>query len=626
MFLPKRSNDQPSRFTHIVPTISTGQYIALATLTILFWILLHPYYGIWHDATIYTAQALNILYPETYQDDVFFKYGSQASFTVFPRLHALLIEQIGVDPSAFTLTIIGQVLFFTGIFLLTRQLLTSGQTILFLIIFTTIPIYLNPVLTIFELFATSRTISAGLSLLFLSYILKNRIYTASLALIIALLLHPLVPLGVMAIVLFLQRPKVICSLLIFGAILLFICYIFAIPPFTLLDQTIDHEWRNLITQRAPFLFIERWPDKDLGLLLLEICIILSARAYCTDKLRQTFNAVLLSTLACVLLSLFASWLSNTLLIQLQLWRILLFVHIFSAIAFAWLISSAWNKNNGKVTIILYFSTFLSLNAIGGLPALAIHIFWSYSLKHHLSLSPLIVKGTYAILIQGIFWYVLNTEIIDPLIITNNPTLESVSNFRYFLSTSSFYITGFLLALLLITNRFQKVVSIILSITILLLAPIAIYYFDQRYRNIISDNGNSEPYVTLRETIPQSATVYYEQNIDACWFLLRRQHYMSPKQSAGVVFNRETAFETKRRSDLLFDAGFEDGVYARHWHSEPSSNPPIPTLEAFEELCRDPSLDYIILNSPSSVKPPDKIINAIGNQINIYYCYTKASKQ
>jgi hypothetical protein len=102
--------------------------------------------------------------------------------------------------------------------------------------------------------------------------------------------------------------------------------------------------------------------------------------------------------------------------------------------------------------------------------------------------------------------------------------------------------------------------------------------------------------------------------------------MSPKQSAGVVFNRETAFETKRRSDLLFDAGFEDGVYARHWHSEPSSNPPIPTLEAFEELCRDPSLDYIILNSPSSVKPPDKIINAIGNQINIYYCYTKASKQ
>jgi hypothetical protein len=114
--------------------------------------------------------------------------------------------------------------------------------------------------------------------------------------------------------------------------------VFAIPPITQLGLTIDKVWRGLITERAPFLFVEHWTDKDLSLILLEICIILSARAYSTDKLRQTFNAVLIATSACILITLIARWLSNALLIQLQTWRLLLFVHVFSAIAFAWLIS------------------------------------------------------------------------------------------------------------------------------------------------------------------------------------------------------------------------------------------------------------------------------------------------
>jgi hypothetical protein len=575
-----------------------------------------------HDSTLYTAQALNILYPEIYQEDIFFKYGSQASFTFFPRLHALLIEYIGVDASAFILTIIGQALFFVGSISLTRHFLTSGQTILFLVILTTLPTYNNPVLYIFEVFSTSRTIAAGLSLIFLTLILKNRIIVASVVLIMALLLHPLVPLGVIAIALFLQRPKVIAIVITLGFVSLVICYVLAIPPVTQLSLIIDNEWRNLVAQRAPFLFMHLWLDDDLSLLFLELCIILSARAYCADKLRQIFNAVLLATSACLLTSLISSWLSNTLLIQLQTWRILLFVHIFSAIAFAWLISAAWKSNNGKVVILLYCTIFLSFSAIGGLPALAVHIFWVYSLKRHLILHPLAIKGAFILLAQGVFWYILNTEYIDPFTFTNNPTFELFSNIKHFLETSPFYVSIFLFAILIYSNHLKKAFSIFLSVAILSISPIAIFYFDQRDRTPTWDIGNYEPYITLREEIPEDASVYCEQGVEACWFVLRRQNYMSPYQTAGIVFSRKTAFEAKRRADLLFNAGFNDGVFPRHWSNGRHAKPPKPTVKAFDLLCQDPVLDYIITGTKTLPKIPDKIINANDKRLKIYYCFDK----
>jgi hypothetical protein len=619
MCISKIPVDQSGRFTHMVPTLSAGRYLALATLTILFWLLTHPYSGIWHDARLYTVQALNILYPDIYQEDLFFKYGSQASFTLFPRLHALLIEQIGIDLSALTLTIIGQVLFFTGIISLTRHFLTLGQIVLFLIIFTTLPTYNNPILNIFEVFVTSRTISAGLSLLFLTFFLKKRFLAAIVTLIIALLLHPLMPLGVMAITLFLLRPKVIITFIALGFVLVIICYVFAIPPINQLGLVIDNEWRDLVTQRAPFLFVELWSDQDLNQFFLEICIILSARAYCSDKLRQTFNAVLIAASVCMLISLIGSWLSNALLIQLQTWRILLFVHIFSAIAFAWLISSAWNMNSGKVVILLYFAIFLLINFTGVLPALALHVFWVYSLKRHLTTHHLAVIGAYAILVQGVLWYIFNTA-IDLEIFTSNSTPDLLSIIRYLLHISPFFFTALLMALFLFTKYLQKIYSILLSIGILLLAPTAILYFDQRNSNQIWDEGNAEPYITLREMIPNTATVLCVEGVRDCWFKLRRKHYMSLAQSAGIVFSKETAHEAKRRADLLANTGYREEISSIHWYNNPSINPPEKIKVAFDELCQDPALDYIVSKLPIMLKSADKIVDTAGSRVYIYNCY------
>ena len=56
--------------------------LALAT-----WALSHRYLGLFHDARLYTLQALARLHPAL-SADVFLRFGSQDRFTIFSPLYA----------------------------------------------------------------------------------------------------------------------------------------------------------------------------------------------------------------------------------------------------------------------------------------------------------------------------------------------------------------------------------------------------------------------------------------------------------------------------------------------------------------------------------------------------------
>src|SRR5262245_8831772 len=42
-------------------------------LVLSLWVTLHPYHGVIHDARLYAVQALRILDPEAYRNDLYFK-------------------------------------------------------------------------------------------------------------------------------------------------------------------------------------------------------------------------------------------------------------------------------------------------------------------------------------------------------------------------------------------------------------------------------------------------------------------------------------------------------------------------------------------------------------------------
>ena len=63
--------------------------LPVALLITGLYLFLHPYQGLIHDARLYTLQALNHLHPDLYSNDVFLKYGSQDSYTLFTPVYAV---------------------------------------------------------------------------------------------------------------------------------------------------------------------------------------------------------------------------------------------------------------------------------------------------------------------------------------------------------------------------------------------------------------------------------------------------------------------------------------------------------------------------------------------------------
>ena len=74
--------------------------LALASLSIAFWILIHPYRGLEHDSVLYTVLALARLHPAALGHDLFVRYGAQDHYTIFSPMFAaaILLALIGFQP------------------------------------------------------------------------------------------------------------------------------------------------------------------------------------------------------------------------------------------------------------------------------------------------------------------------------------------------------------------------------------------------------------------------------------------------------------------------------------------------------------------------------------------------
>ena len=98
--------------------------------------------------------------------------------------------------------------------------------------------------------------------------------------------------------------------------------------------------------------------------------------------------------------------------------------------------------------------------------------------------------------------------------------------------------------------------------------------------------------SFSRVIPAGAVVYWEDDVQMTWFGLGRASYASLAQTVGLIFNRQTAIEGKRRVDRLAALGVKDGIFA------PAKNQPSLPEGSFAGLvhvCHDPALDYAILS-------------------------------
>jgi hypothetical protein len=149
---------------------------------------------------------------------------------------------------------------------------------------------------------------------------------------------------------------------------------------------------------------------------------------------------------------------------------------------------------------------------------------------------------------------------------------------------------------------------------------------QQIETVDSDAYLAE-FADWRSVIPPTSTVFVAPAQDAgkfVWFSLQRPHYLSPDQSAGVVFSRATALEVERRSEVLLP------VEAPNWKflstrsqgggakAEALRHRPL-TAQNLTKICADPLLGFVMSNDSVGLDPLRHMDHGKWKGWNLYDC-------
>ena len=604
---------QPStimeRFKNRPLTAHGEPKLLLFMLLLALWLFVHSYLGLWGDGILYAVQALARLRPETYGKDLFFLYGSQDDFTVFSSIYAAFIRLFGLDGAILALLLAGYALWFGSAMLLANRLLRGFPFWLGLVLVVAMPrSYGNVILEYAELYLTPRLIAEGLTLLSLALVLRGKWLASLAALTAAFTMHPLMALGGAAFVglyLACDRPKVA---LVFGTLASAVVLLLAwsdVSPFGRLFATMDAEWFQLAVARASYVFWDGWRYEEWGnRALLTFSLLAAAAGAAKGRQRRIFLLPLVIGAAALLLFwLGTSVFHNVLLIQLQTWRWLWLTQLFSYLAAAWLVGEFWQRDRASRLLLLGFLTaWLTLASIGGLLAMLVCglFIWHARRREAVVIPGRLANLLYVLPFSAAAWWLTNAWLeanSSALIKTpGSQTLEfGLLWLMQFLSAGGGVIAVLIfLAVWRYGADHRKSVHLAAVAGVVFLLMLSLTFWDQRgaQPRFYAQQALQDPMPSFSRVIPVGAVVYWEDDVQMTWFVLGRASYASLIQTVGLIFNRQTAIEGKRRVDRLAALGVKDGIFAPE---RDRATLPEGSLAGLVHMCHDPALDYVILS-------------------------------
>lgn len=579
------------------------------------WLLAHPWTGLWHDSRLYALQALRRLAPGNFQNDLYFLYGSQDSFTLFSPLFAACIAAMGLPAAAQLLYLLGSALWLTATGFLLATFLRGLPFWLGMLCLVLLPSDYGPLVGIFTLgepFPTPRIFAEALSMLALAWLLRGRWHWSLLALCLAVLLHPLMTAGAaLAGLLFLGmgRPRLLLLGVALGAGALALGVAIGVSPFDRVVLGMDSEWLSHVIRQVPMVTWDGWhADRWLSRTAVAFSLVLAA-ARLADGRQARFFACLAAAGA---LGLLASWLGtgwfhNLLLIQAQPWRALWLLQMGAVLAQAWLLSNYWQRG-GLIRILLLALVVATLtrNSIGGALAVlaALALCWQLRRAAPLALSDATCRALAALLLAlGTVWLAevlklaTDSGVLAPQVIED--TAARIWGWTL-LSTGALALAG--VALLLLVWRWTDAaqpgryplacLAALASLALASLWRIA----PPGYAYPISEQARRDARAVFQPLIAPKAVVYWENDVRGSWFLLQRSNYVSADQLAGAAFNRGTALEGARRLARLQKLGMRDSVREHDATTAKlrMSELPVPDEAGLAYVCSDPVLDFVVL--------------------------------
>jgi hypothetical protein len=602
-----------------------------------------------HDGRLYSLQALNQA-GGGYADDVFLRFGSQDQFSLFSRVVGPIVALVGVRPAFFALYLVFNALFIFGLFRLVRALiddaLIATLSLLFLVS-APLPYGGGDIFTVHEQFFTPRVIATALTLFALERTLRQRFGQALLFLIAGTLIHPLMAFGGVLI----WVGCVAWTLPIWLSATSFAA-IAAAGLVVLLNRSIgvrifgemDDDWHELIRLAVGYNYPDTWAPKVWLNVALSFAIPGAAcfTVFRGDVQRRRFLiAATLAGAAGLLGTVVATELPYALLFQGQPYRVMWILKVlqvplgFTLIAHGCQATSLFARL-GALVLVAYFCVThyigqeLSIFVIAVPISMLIGLLtdpdrrWWYPAARGFVLGAL---GWMAF--RWVFFVNQRTLIAEHFDLGDWILFDLVS-------------PVFLLVALWVLARWQPSLNlgwgsaaVALAIPLLLFATEISPTFQRNHTRLGGDIAFVRDFVhDLPSPSGRGAgdegrrpAIYCSSGrADLLWINVNATSYFSIIQTAGVMFNRQTALEIDRRcgivgkfemaherSEMLFpDEGRKTAMQNLF---KIDFNCPPPTRDDLVRLCHEPGLDYVVI--PQEFPG---LYSASNGRFFIYECY------
>ena len=561
---------------------------ALGLAGVLVFTAINGYAGILHDAQVYAFQALARLKPEILGNDLFLRYGSQDSFSLFSRLYAPLIQLVGLPVAAMALALFSNALLFAGTGCLLRQERgwTSAWAGLLGVAIWPVAYGMESLLNVAEPFATPRPMACGASLLAMAHGLRDRKVKAGLWCLLALCLHPLMALPVPLVLLGVAFPpgRALFYLSLMGLSLV-VGASLGLPILERLFLPMDPEWREVTLTRAPYLALSHWGAEgwiQAGLGVLGPMLI---GFRLTGSLRRLYAiASLVGGLGLLVSCLGGDLASSLLILQVQPWRMTWLGHWLgvAGIGLIFMKSRETGKPADQAAWMGLAGAELAAPGVAS-PLILVYTWVMVRIQHAgegRRTSQLIVGGGRTILAAACMAHVfrrVNESPYDTLleIILTDPAIWAGLPMAAYAWRER------------VPQRFMKLVLMPAALSFMISAPLV--YLKAAYVRESREFAPPREAEDIRAHLPRGGSVLWEPGPRNAWFRLGYPSYISRIQAAGTVFSRETAMAAARRSGRV-EAVLGARDYMR-WHADrPARTSPDP--EAVLRLCADPELSAV----------------------------------
>ena len=577
---------------------------ALLGVTML--LLTHRNWGIDHDAALYLGTGLLRQSPDIFSQDLFFAYGSQGDYTLFPWLLGHLLTWFKPVPLFQWGGLLG-LLFFAGTswYCISNLLGRRWRYVAWLGVICLPSCYGQ--ITIFsyaEPFLTPRPFAEGFGLLAIAFLASGRYKTSAVSILAAVMFHPLQAVGAALIALpwLVLRDRRWLHLF-WLAIPPLLAGIYGVHPFDGMFRSLDSYWYGELDNLHQHLFITRWSQQNFQLVLFDFCILISAwRVW-----KNGFGAWCLAAGIGLAVGLAANlvlvdWLRLILPTGLQLWRVHWLAHWLAMAALALILVRIWKNDVTHALSLALAAVFvLAQHDWIWLVFIAIYFSWprlrtriQFRIRRLLAVifaTALIMLFTYqaalawvAFGVQQYRWdaYPLDQKIIAiPLV-----ALGLCWLFSHIWKWAQ--------------NRLRWLLLIGFLLPSLVLAAVRWDSRSPMRRAYEPKAGHSE---IFKVKLPKHAQIFWDSgNIVQTWLLLERADYYDPQQLSGIAFQRGTIVEARKRIiklTPLFDA--LDACNARPLAD--AAKPCLISVNDIADVCtatgtRPP--DYLILHYPLSI--------------------------